>query len=149
MISFVHLQLVLNLKLLLLDDIQKKSFTQTRYLSKSRTENGGVVNLKCAHYPSRFNGAQKNYVNNPEYCINTGNTVLSNRKMMPGEKDFATLAFSLPSSALHSQTTTKNPISGQILCRMRISSTVRYSEPANGSNQPVPNQETVIQNPGD
>ena len=111
-----------------IEDIQKKSFTQTRYLSKSRTENGGVVNLKCAHYPSRFNGAQKNYVNNPEYCINTGNTVLSNRKMMPGEKDFATLAFSLPSSALHSQTTTKNPISGQILCRMRISSTVRYSE---------------------
>ena len=35
------------------EDIQKMPFTQTRYLSKSRLENGGVVNLKCAHYPRR------------------------------------------------------------------------------------------------
>ena len=127
------------------EDIQKLSFTQTRYLGKGKSQNDATVNLKCAHYPARFNGQQKNYLNNPSYMITPGNAVATSSRMLPGEKDFATLSFSLPSSSLHEDVTGKTPVAGDILVRMRVSATVRYSEPANGTNQPIPNNAPVIQ----
>lgn len=127
------------------EEIQKLPWTQTRYLGKGRSTNDGVVNLKCSHYPARFNGAQKNYINNVEYCLTPGNSVASGTRMMPPEKDFASLIIGLPSSALHNNITGKKPISGDLLIRMRISAIVRYSEAANGNNEPLPNTNTVIQ----
>jgi hypothetical protein len=64
-------------------------------------------------------------------------------RMLTPEKDFLTLAFSLPSSSLYSEGF--NPIMNSLLIRMRISTVVRYCEPAIGYNEPVPNQNTVIQ----
>jgi len=127
------------------EQIQKLPFTQTRYLGKGRTQNDGVINLKCSHYPARFNGAQKNFITKPEFCITPGNSVSSGNRMLAPEKDFATLAIGLPSSALHSNVTGKKAISGDLLIRMRVSAIVRYSEVANGNNEPVPNTNTVIQ----
>jgi hypothetical protein len=126
------------------EDIQKMAFTQTRYLGKGRTQNDGVVNLKSSHYPARFNGAQKNYINNVEYCITPGQSVDSANRMLPPEKDFVSLVIGLPSSALHKNVTDKKAISGDLLIRMRVSAIVRYSEVANGNNVPLPNQDTVI-----
>jgi hypothetical protein len=126
------------------EQIQKLGFVQTRYLGKGRAQNDGTVNLKMSHYPARFNGAQKNYLNNPEYCMTTGNSIQSANRMLAPEKDFATLVLGLPSSALHANVTTKKPVSGDLLIRMRISAVVRYSEIANGNNTPLPNTETVI-----
>ena len=77
--------------------------------------------------------------------ITPGNAVATSSRMLPGEKDFATLSFSLPSSSLHEDVTGKTPVAGDILVRMRVSATVRYSEPANGTNQPIPNNAPVIQ----
>lgn len=123
-----------------IEKIQKLAFTQTRFLGKGRSDYSGRVNLKVAHFPARFNGQQKNYVNNPEYCITTGASIQSAKRMLPGEKDFLTLAVSPASSALD----VDNAVTGNLLIRMRVSSIVKYCEPAIQFNEPIPNTGTVI-----
>jgi hypothetical protein len=121
------------------EQIKKLAFTQTRFLGKSRKDNSGVVNLKVAHYPARFNGQMKNYINNPEYCGTTGASMSSLPRMIPSEKDFFSLAISPASSALGITTA----VTGNLLITVRISQVVKYSEAAVGYNQPVPNTDAV------
>jgi hypothetical protein len=127
------------------EELMKLPFTQTRFLGKGKNQNNGTVNIKVAHYPSRFNGQQKNYVNNPEYCMTTGASIAGTAgRMLSPEKDFLTLALSLPSSALFEDGGFQ-PMTNSLLIRMRISCVVRYCEPAIGYNEPIPNTNTVIQ----